>query len=130
MRLVYLLLADYANTTADGKLNVMGVFNSIAAKHFPARHPNMFITAKLEPEIGDSDQMGQLTITLEDSDGHEINTTALPIEAKRNPIGITLGVNIILQITDTVLGRPGLYQISLYLNNEPLGRVGFTAAQV
>jgi len=35
------VLADYANVTADRKLNVMGVFNVINASRVPAIHRQM-----------------------------------------------------------------------------------------
>jgi len=34
-----LLVADYANVTDNGKLNVMGIFQRLHAREFPARHP-------------------------------------------------------------------------------------------
>jgi len=47
MDLTYLLAADYANITRDGKLNVMGIFSIINAPGFPAVHPQMYLVAQL-----------------------------------------------------------------------------------
>lgn len=38
-----LLLADFANVDAAGKLNIIGAFNRIYASKFPCRHPQMHL---------------------------------------------------------------------------------------
>ena len=50
------LCADYANLTGDGKLNIMGIFSTIFATQFPARHPSMHIIAKLIGGLGEEGQ--------------------------------------------------------------------------
>jgi len=53
MKLTLFLAADYANITREGKLNVMGIFNDIYARTFPARHSSMHLVAKLGAELGE-----------------------------------------------------------------------------
>src|SRR5919204_3250104 len=48
MRLSLALLADYANVSHDGKLNIMGIFGQIHAPQFPAVHAQMHLVLSLE----------------------------------------------------------------------------------
>jgi hypothetical protein len=51
VRLTAALLADYANITADGKLNIMGVFGRMAATRIPATHPSLYLVARFEARV-------------------------------------------------------------------------------
>src|SRR6185436_5289009 len=42
------LLADGANATAEGKLNILGIFNALHAASFPCAHPHMCLVLRFE----------------------------------------------------------------------------------
>ena len=42
------LLADAANVSQDGKLNILGIFNGLGAAAFPATHPSMHLVLRFE----------------------------------------------------------------------------------
>jgi uncharacterized protein DUF6941 len=48
MKLTLGLLADAANVTADGKINILGEFNLIKTQQFPAGLPSFSIVFRLE----------------------------------------------------------------------------------
>ncbi|NOT29677.1 MAG: hypothetical protein HOP15_04415, partial [Planctomycetes bacterium] len=50
------VLADAANTTAEGKLNILGEFNVIFAARVPFTWPRMFLALKLETDPGEGGQ--------------------------------------------------------------------------
>jgi len=72
MRPLLFLVANYANITREGKLNVMGIFNDIYSLNFPARHSSMHLVAKLAAELGEYGQTRNFTVKLLDEDGHQI----------------------------------------------------------
>ncbi len=127
MRPVFILLADYANTTPDQKLNVMGIFNSINAVSFPARHPTLFLVLKFVPELGDLDQTKKLAIKLEDADANPVMTFTVPFVIKRDDQGQRRDAGYILQLNDTVFPHPGNYEFVVYLDNEPVDRTPVNA---
>ena len=45
MRLQLALVCDHAEQTADGKLDIRGVFNDLAAPGFPAKHDMVLVIA-------------------------------------------------------------------------------------
>ena len=48
MRVPLAVLADYANVTTDGKLNIMGIFNRIFASALPVVHPQMRLVMRFQ----------------------------------------------------------------------------------
>ena len=42
------VLADYANVTSDGKLNILGIFDRMNVLNLPAVHPQMNLVLRLE----------------------------------------------------------------------------------
>ena len=70
--LVVLLVADYANVEKKDKLNVMGIFGEISAPRFPARHPEMYLVARLSASPAYAvrlvDRLQELMRTLEEGE--------------------------------------------------------------
>lgn len=50
MRVALGVLADYANVSADGKLNIMGVFQIVNVIQFPHVHAQMHLVLTLEAD--------------------------------------------------------------------------------
>ncbi len=53
MKVSLALLADHANVSHDGKLNVLGVFNALNVNQFPAVHPQMHFVITFEAHFND-----------------------------------------------------------------------------
>lgn len=66
----YALLADSANQTKEGKLNVFGVFDRIWAKKFPVQHRQMVLILGLEGVFNDVGEHS-ISINLVDSVGDD-----------------------------------------------------------
>jgi hypothetical protein len=121
MKLLTFLLADYANITADGKVNIMGVFNIIYATTFPARHPMMYLVARLVPELGELDQEKTLHIELTNNEGVALLTFDGPIAIKRNEAGVRPESNVILRLDDVVFPSEGEYSFHATMAGDDLG---------
>jgi hypothetical protein len=50
MRLTLGLIAEAANTTSDGKLNILGEFNIILTTQFPMTYPSLALVFRLEAD--------------------------------------------------------------------------------
>ena len=76
MQLRYALLADFANVTQDGKLNILGVFDNLYALTFPAVHRQLFLVDSIESDREDEGQTREVRIQMINADGdvlHELN---------------------------------------------------------
>lgn len=49
----FAVLADYANVIADGKLNILGIFDTIYGASLPVEVPNMRLAMQLQTEPRD-----------------------------------------------------------------------------
>jgi hypothetical protein len=65
------VLADYANVSQDGKLNIMGIFQEINAPTLPFPLPQMFLVLSFEAGPAEFGSQKQLRIVLLDEDGAE-----------------------------------------------------------
>src|SRR5687768_12902701 len=54
MKILMAFLADEANVSQDGKLNVLGVFDRISAGSFPVMHPRMVFAFRVFMDSTDS----------------------------------------------------------------------------
>lgn len=121
MKLLFLLAADYANITNDGKLNVMGIFRDINAFNFPARHSSMHLVIKLSPELGEYGDTRTLTVKLRDPDGVEIMSLMGPAAIPNSVGGRIPEVNAILELKDIIFPKPGPYQFVVLIDKDYKG---------
>ena len=122
MLLDLLLIADYANMTADGKLNVMGIFKSIHSTEFPTAHPEMFLVAKLSADASEYGTKKKLGIKLLDGSGNSIaSLLEREIEIPHGKEGKVVEIRQLLKLTGLVFQQPGAYQFSILVDNEQKG---------
>lgn len=118
MRPLLFLVADYANVTGDGKLNVMGIFKVINAFNFPARHPSMHLVAKLAPELSEYGQKRTFTVIMMDADGNHILEISGELDIPKGEDGRKPEVNIILALKDIIFPKPGRYQFVILIDKD------------
>ena len=65
MQVKLAVVADYANVSSEGKLNILGIFDRINVSDLPAAHPQMHLILRLEAHSTDASSTRQRTKTLE-----------------------------------------------------------------
>ena len=116
---LFFLIAEYANVSTGGKLNVMGIFNTLFAARFPARHPSLHIVAKLSSGAAEANVSKRLKIKLLNDDGTEIwATPELPLKVPASVNGRRVENNVIVALTDLVFPTDGDYQFSLLVDDD------------
>ena len=71
MHLKLIALADYANVSEGGKLNVMGIFSNIWARTAPITHAQMHLIVQFDFDFLEEGQKN-FRVALVDEDGKEI----------------------------------------------------------
>jgi hypothetical protein len=124
MRVPLALLADYANVTAEGKLNIMGIFDAIYAGAFPATHPQMRLIMRFQFAAGDRGTTKNIQIRLLDADGNALlalgSTVVVPQNAPLN-----LEIPQIIELNGLQFPKQGDYAFSILVNDEERATVPF-----
>lgn len=130
MKPLLFLVADYANITGEGKLNVMGIFNSISSFNFPARHSSLYLIAKLSPEMSEYGQKRTFTILLMDADANHIVEVVGEFDVPKGQDGKKPEVNIMFELKDVVFAKPGRYVFVLLIDKDQKDEITLHVNQI
>jgi hypothetical protein len=119
MNIQVAVLCDAA-TDDNGKLNLLGAFDTIYTPQLPATHPQCSIALRVTFSSGDE---GKHTLRLNfvDADGHSImpDFPPIPVEVAL-PDDMHFGTrNFIVNIQQLKFENPGLYSIDISLDDQP-----------
>ena len=120
MELILTLLCDSARTTADGKLDMHGVFNDLFAPGFPARREKMMFVAGIEWDRKDSGRF-QFKVDLVDPSGRPAMTleghTDVDERPENRPPARTW---LIMPLENVVFTGPGRYRFAIRVKGTDL----------
>ncbi|MBI5879619.1 MAG: hypothetical protein HZB53_18365 [Chloroflexi bacterium] len=122
MELMLALLADCANVTADGKLNMMGIFEQLYAPQFPAVHASMQLVMRIEATPFESG-VHPLRVAFSDADARELFAVPGTLAVPESRAGENVRVNQIFVFNGLVLPQPGRYEFIVSAGADELGRV-------
>ena len=117
MEIEIFTLADFAQDN-NSKLTIVGTFDAIHSKQFPAVHPSCSIACRLRfsnKEVGQHD----FKLRLIDSDGKEL------IQPVQGNIGIneptngqSATINIVINFNQLNFEKQGRYSFELYIDDD------------
>lgn len=119
------VLADYANVTSDGKLNILGIFDRMNVLNLPAVHPQMNLVLRLEAHPAEHGRAHPVEIRLHDPDGQTIFEVAGEIVPQGDP-GEAVSTNQILTLNNLQLGKTGGYTFVVLVNNDLKAEIPLT----
>lgn len=125
MQVKLALLADYANVTGEGKLNILGIFDRITVQTLPVVHPQMHLILRLEAQPTERNRTHNIEIRLHDPDG----STVFEVKGDMVPQGTSVlssSTNQILTLNNLQLEKTGGYNFVVFVDNDlkaeiPLG---------
>ena len=123
------LLADAATIDGTGKLNILGVFDRIAAGTFPARHDRMVLVLRFS--AGMSEAGGhEVDIRLCGPEGEELIRLDGEMQLAPGPgsAGGVIRVPHVLHLDGLMLPRPGGYSFDVRVDGEHLVSLPLTVA--
>ena len=117
MQVKLAVLADYANVTGDGKLNILGIFDRMTVGELPAVHPQMHLVLRLEAHSGERDRLHTIEIRLQDPDGDiifDVQGEIVPRGEFHSPVS----TNQILTLNNLQLTKIGEFTFLVFVNND------------
>jgi hypothetical protein len=111
------LIADYANVSQEGKLNVMGIFSRILAPSFPASHPLLHLVLVFSAQAGEKGLNKDVRIRLLDGDGKSLMELNGQFPIPEAP-GPTVELQQIFAIQMLQFQAPGDYAFHILVNGE------------
>jgi hypothetical protein len=124
------LLADYANVSREGKLNILGIFDRINAQNVPAIHPQMQLVLILEADRGDADKEHNIGIELIDADGAKAFSIGGNLRFVPPPPGEQVRINHIIQLNNLQFNRFSNYEFKILINNEVRGSIPLSVIEL
>ncbi|MGP8198514.1 MAG: DUF6941 family protein [Limisphaerales bacterium] len=110
------VLCDAA-TDYNGKLNLLGTFDTIYAPALPAQHPQCSVALRIAFERTEEGPH-QMRILFADEDGHPIlPPTEVRLEVAFPPDATFISRNFIVNIQQLKFEKTGLYSIDLIMDD-------------
>ena len=130
MEIILAVLADSANVSREGKLNILGNFADITASEFPARHPEMQLVLRMEASPAEIGMHKKLEMQLLDEDGGKISGFSADFEVPEPAkSGEPVNIQLITRIVDTVFPKAGKYAIYVLIDGKTEARVPLTVGE-
>jgi hypothetical protein len=117
MRVDLAVVADAANVSQEGKLNILGIFDTIWGTSFPLRHGTMVFVVRVEGEFTEQGEH-RLELRLMDADGAQIFKAEGPLHLVGGKPGRPVKPHIILGLSGVVFPAPGDYSFEVLIDGE------------
>ena len=116
MEITTLVLADAANTTKEGKLNVLGIFNRIGPTSVPLVHPSMTLVMRFEYHPSEAGKH-VFKLQVADADGRKVAEAGGEFQLPR-PRGSSLPPNgqFVLPIQMAKFPTAGIYSFDVSID--------------
>lgn len=121
MDVVLALIADAANRSQEGKLNILGAFGEIYATAYPATHPEMQLVLRMEASPGEVGQTKELIILLLDADGQPVENFhvkgTFQVQPAKRP-GRKSVMETLIRLVAVTFPKEGDYTFEIMINGE------------
>ena len=128
MDVAFALLADAANISREGKLNILGAFDRIYGSKFPLTWPRMVLVTRFEASASEYGSEKSLEIVTLDADGKRLGSASGKMKIGTGQSGRLIKINHVLPMGMT-FPTPGQYSIEILVNGEPKATVPLEVVQ-
>jgi hypothetical protein len=122
MEIDFALLADAANVSREGKLNILGAFDRIHGSKFPLTWPRMVLVTRFIASAAEYGAEKTLEIVTLDADGKRLASAQGKMKVPQGRSGRQLKLNHVLPMAMT-FPAAGTYSIEILVNGEPKATV-------
>lgn len=111
------VLADAANVSQEGKLNIAGIFDRITTGNFPAQWPAMAFVVKLAAHSTESGKH-EMKVVVADEDGRKIAEMGakFTLDDGAAIAGMPLTGQVVFPIAGAQFPKPGIYSFDILID--------------
>jgi len=117
MNIPMAFLADEANISQEGKLNVMGIFDRIVADDLPVTHPRMVFAFRVTADFTDGGRSFPVQVRMVDEDGAVMFDASGEINPPMLPPGEFSTANQVFTLVGMQFPRAGQYQFEVRIGD-------------
>jgi hypothetical protein len=119
MEVTLAVIADYANVSQDGKLNIMGIFQEINAPELPFPLPQMYLVLSFAAGPAEFDSVRDLRVSLLHTDGQELMRLEGQLQVPRpTRAGSRAYMNEAIGLAGITFYQPGDYGFSVLVGDD------------
>ena len=130
MRVSLALLADYSNVSREGKLNILGIFDTIYAPGFPTTHAHMQLVVRFEADAREAGATRQVEVQFRTQDGSVLFRLPGAMTVQPGELGETIRTDHILNVTSLNLEHPGRYAFDVLVDGQVAATVPLRVEQI
>lgn len=130
MKVSLALLADAANVSREGKLNILGVFDTIHAKSFPVAHAQMRLVIRLEASPSELGAKHDIEIKLMDGDGAAVLGIKGQVTPRGKPGAQSLKMDQVVSLNNVTFKKAGRYEFAILVDNDQKAAVPLVVSEV
>ena len=125
------LLADGANVSREGKLNLLGIFDTLFARSFPTTHPQMQLVIRFEAAIREAGSTRQVEIQLVAGDGGILFRLPGTLTVQQHGgLGDTIRMDHVLTLNHVQFERPGRYRFDVLVDGRVAAAVPLQVEEI
>ena len=112
------VLADGANVSQEGKLNIFGVFNQLNLASFPVKYPHMTLVFQLQASPAEGGRSHQVVIHCMDEDGLKLFEATANLSVQMEDPAKSATINHLINLQMMEFQKDGDYSFNILVNNE------------
>lgn len=117
MDLILAVVADAANLSDNGKLNILGVFSTLYAAQTPCQHPQMALVLGFQATALERGMQQSVSIRLVNADGQSVLTTPKSsVIVPTDESELTPSVNLIVNLNGIRFDTFGAYRFDVLVD--------------
>ena len=130
MQVKLALVADGANVSREGKLNLLGIFDTLFARSFPTTHPQMQLVIRFEAAPAEAGSTRQVDIQLVADDGRVLFRLPGALTVPQRGFGDAIRMDHVLTLNHVQFERPGRYRFDVLLDGQVAAAVPLQVEEV
>ena len=122
------VIADAANVSQEGKLNILGVFDTIWAGKFPFRYGTMVFVVRVTASFSEEGSH-PMEVRLNDADGVRLFQAEGPLQVSGSVPGRPVRPHLIMGLSGITFTEPGDYSFEVIVDGRHLRSVPLHVVQ-